>query len=282
MTTPKFSIVTPSFRNSNWLKLCIASVADQKGVEIEHIVQDAGSDDGTLDWLSHDPRVRAYVEKDSGMYDAINRGLRRATGEILAYLNCDEQYLPGALKMVYDYFQSHPEVKVLFAGAIVVGPCGQFIAYRKAVRPLKYHVWVNSLPFFTCAAFFRRRLLDAYELFFDPQFRDVGDAVWTLRLLDLKVRTGILDQLTSAYTRTGDNMQFKPNAVSERQRLFLSAPLWARLAKPAFLLHHRFHKLMSGAYSQKPFNYAIYTLANPHQRTAFAVARPSFRLQIPV
>ena len=91
----KFSIVTPSFRNSRWLKLCIASVADQQGVEFEHIVQDSCSDDGTQDWLPRDRRVKAFIEKDSGMYDAVNRGYRRAQGDILAYLNCDEQYLPG-------------------------------------------------------------------------------------------------------------------------------------------------------------------------------------------
>src|SRR6185503_18334195 len=94
----RVSVITPSYGNSEWLKLCIASVADQAGVEVEHIVQDAGSDDGTLAWLTNDPRVKAYVEKDEGMYDAINRGLRKATGDILAYLNCDEQYLPGALQ----------------------------------------------------------------------------------------------------------------------------------------------------------------------------------------
>src|SRR5258708_5193184 len=86
--SPFFSARTPSFRNSQWLKLCVASVADQ-GVELEHIVQDAGSDDGTLDWLPRDPRVKPFVESDQGMYDAINRGLRRANGEILSYLNCD-------------------------------------------------------------------------------------------------------------------------------------------------------------------------------------------------
>src|SRR5437773_84848 len=106
----KCSIVTPSFRNSAWLRLCVASVADQQGVEVEHIVQDAGSDDGTLDWLPTDPRVRAFVEKDSGMYDAINRGLRRASGDILGYLNCDEQYLPGALRAVKDFFEKNPGI----------------------------------------------------------------------------------------------------------------------------------------------------------------------------
>ena len=95
----RISIVTPSYRRSAWLKLCIASVADQP-VGAEHIVQDAGSDDGTLDWLPRDSRVKVFVEKDQGMYDGVNRGLRRAGGDILAYLNCDEQYLPGALSTV--------------------------------------------------------------------------------------------------------------------------------------------------------------------------------------
>src|SRR5665647_3272917 len=103
----KFSIITPSFRNSEWLKLCIASVADQSGVELEHIVQDSCSDDGTQDWLPHDPRVQAFIEKDGGMYDAVNRGYRRATGDILAYLNCDEQYLPDALAAVQDLSLIH-------------------------------------------------------------------------------------------------------------------------------------------------------------------------------
>ena len=113
----KFSIVTPSFRNSRWLKLCIASVANQQGVELDHIVQDSCSDDGTQDWLPHDKRVQAIIEKDGGMYDAVNRGYRRAQGDILAHLNCDEQYLPGALKTVHDYFESHPRVEVVLAGA---------------------------------------------------------------------------------------------------------------------------------------------------------------------
>src|SRR6266567_8816837 len=106
----RFSIITPSYRNSQWLKLCVASVADQEGVEFEHIVQDSCSDDGTQDWLPKDSRVKAFIEKDKGMYDAVNRGFARATGDILAYINCDEQYLPGALKGVHDCFADHPEV----------------------------------------------------------------------------------------------------------------------------------------------------------------------------
>src|SRR6266700_5293799 len=118
-STLRLSIITPSFLGRQWLKLCIASVADQQGVEVEHIVQDSCSDDGTQDWLPHDPHVKAFIEKDTGMYDAVNRGYRRATGDILAYLNCDEQYLPGGLAAVKRFFEQNPRVEVCLAGSIV-------------------------------------------------------------------------------------------------------------------------------------------------------------------
>src|SRR5262245_55356082 len=124
LLTNTFSIITPSFRSSAWLKLCLASVADQ-GVPAEHIVLDAGSDDGTLDWLPRDGRAKVFVEKDQGMYDAINRGMRRASGELLAYLNCDEQYLPGALRMASEFFELHPAVDMLFGDVVMVSPEGQ-------------------------------------------------------------------------------------------------------------------------------------------------------------
>src|SRR5712671_6013241 len=154
----RFSIITPSFRSSAWLKLCLASVADQ-AVAVEHIVQDAGSDDGTLDWLLHDQRAKVFVEKDQGMYDAINRGLRRSTGDILAYLNCDEQYLPGTLPAVEEFFRTHPQVDVLFGDIVFVNARGAYIGHRKVQTPLLYHTWTCHLSTLSCATFFRRRIV---------------------------------------------------------------------------------------------------------------------------
>ena len=276
-----FSIITPSFRNSAWLKLCVASVADQRGVTLEHIVQDAVSDDGTLDWLREDKRVHAFVEKDSGMYDAINRGLRRASGDLLAYLNCDEQYLPGALAAVKEFFGAHPEVEVVFADAVVVGPGGQFVAYRKVVTPSRRHVQVCHLPTLTCATFFRHSSLERHELFFDSQWRDLGDAAWVLRMLEKGVRVAVLRRYTSAFTRTGQNMNFLPNAIREKAALRAAAPMWARALAPLWAARHRLAKWRHGCYHQSPFEYAIYTQVHPDQRTAFEVDRPTFYLAVP-
>ncbi len=138
-----FSIITPSYRSSQWLRLCIASVADQQGVELEHIVQDSCSDDGTGDWLAADSRVSAYIEKDHGMYDAVNRGFRRAKGELLAYLNCDEQYLPGALKGVHDFFAANPGVDVALSDTTVTDSEGNYVCHRYSLVPRQHQVWVR-------------------------------------------------------------------------------------------------------------------------------------------
>jgi glycosyltransferase involved in cell wall biosynthesis len=271
----RFSVVTPSFRQSRWLKLCVASVADQ-GVEVEHIVQDACSDDGTLDWLLTDTRVRAYAEKDAGMYDAVNRGLRRASGEILSYLNCDEQYLPGALSAVGAYFDNHPEVDLLFGNCLVVGPKGEFICYRKVQRPSKYHVMVSHLPTFTCSTFFRRSVLEKHGLFFNSQWRDLGDAEWVLRALDKGVRVGILAEFLAAFADTGANMNLAPNAQREKKAMRAAAPAWARKLASVLVWRHRFNRLLFGAYRQEPFDYAIYTMDGAGRRVVHHVQHPTF------
>jgi len=271
------SIITPSFRGSRWLKLCVASVADQV-IEHEHIVQDAGSDDGTLDWLTTDPRVKAFVEQDRGMYDAVNRGYRRATGEILAYLNCDEQYLPGALAKVTAFFQAHPEVDVLFGDCLVVNADGSYLCERRSLTPQLLHTWTtSSLAFLTAATFLRRRVLDHHQLWFNPAYRDAGDQDWAQRLTRSGLKLAVLPEFLSVFTETGGNMNLGANAVRERREFHATAPLWVRTLTPLVLLHFRLRRWRAGHYRCQPYDYAIYTPESLRQRKLFQVANPTFR-----
>ena len=267
------TVITPSFRSSAWLKLCIASVADQK-VEVEHIVQDAGSDDGTLDWLLKDDRIKAFVEKDRGMYDAINRGLRRATGDIVAYLNCDEQYLPGALARVTDFFGKNPEVDILFGDVVIVDGEGRYLRHRKMQTPLLYHTWTCHLSTLSCGMFFRRRLLSDERSFFNPALRDVGDGDWMVRMLQRGVKMGTLGEFISTFTCTGTNMSIGPNARRENRELYNTAPLLARKLKSWLILHHRVRRWLGGMYRQEPFDYQIFTSKSPDRRQNFHVDQP--------
>ncbi|HEY5914827.1 MAG TPA: glycosyltransferase family 2 protein [Verrucomicrobiae bacterium] len=271
-----FSVITPSFRGGEWLRLCLASVADQQ-VPLEHIVQDAGSDDGTLNWLLSDARVKPFVEKDQGMYDALNRGFQRAQGQLAAWLNCDEQYLPGTLGRVCAWFDTHPDVDVLFGDVVMVDPEGNYVSHRKMQVPRLYHTWTCHLSTLSCAMFFRRSLVSERGYVFDPKLRAGGDGEWMVRLLRDGVRMGTLNEFTSVFTRTGRNLGSAPAAAREARELRRTAPAWARILRPFIVGHHRTRRLLGGMYSQRPFSYEIYTRHTAESRTSFRVARPRFR-----
>jgi glycosyltransferase involved in cell wall biosynthesis len=270
----KFSIITPSFRNSRWLKLCIASVADQQDVEVEHIVQDSCSDDGTQDWLPRDPRVKAFIEKDSGMYDAVNRGYCRAQGDVLAYLNCDEQYMPGALKAVADFFDAHPEIEVALAGTIVVDGRGQYMCHRHSLVPHPQHLWFR-FSVLTSSVFLRRSVISQRGIFFDTRWRDLGDFHWFAALMKNKVPMAVCDSFTSVFADTGENMNLKPNAIREKIETTAMAPRWVLALKPAWVVHHRLRRLAAGHFALKPTAYSLYTFDSPTQRVTIDVPKPT-------
>lgn len=270
----KFSIVTPSFRNSEWLKLCIASVADQQGVEFEHIVQDSCSDDGTQDWLPTDPRVKAFIEKDAGMYDAVNRGYRRATGDILAYLNCDEQYLPGALAAVQDFFEKNPHIEVAFAGTIVIDAEGKYICHRHALVPHPQHIWFR-FPVLTSSLFMRRSVVEKRGILFNTRWRALGDLHWVMALMKAGVPMKVCNTFTSTFTETGGNLGLSPTALQEREDTSQMRPGWVRALKKLWVVHHRLRRLVAGHFSLKSTSYACYTRRSPKQRVTFDVPKPT-------
>jgi glycosyltransferase involved in cell wall biosynthesis len=264
----RFSIVTPSFNQLDWLKLCMASVADQ-GCEVEHIVQDAGTD-GLASLANAGYRKGyhpcLYVEKDKGMYDAINRGLRRATGDICAYLNCDEQYLPGTLDRVRTYFEQHPKVEVLFGDAVCTDQNGMPLSYRRMVSPSLLHTRVLPLSTLTCSTFFRRSIVDRGFLF-DPSWKIRGDAIWVYDLLNAKIPMGVMPEPLAVFAFTGENQSETPEALAERVRWRESHGRASAGVRLFASLHHRLRKLYAGAYRTRTLNVALYTFKDGSKRT---------------
>ena len=114
---PLVTIVTPSLNMARFLPETIETVLSQDYGSIEYLVVDGGSTDGTLDILGHYERLgrlRYLVGKDKGPSDAADRGFREAGGEIFAWLNADDNYLPGAVRTGVEYLLSHPEVDVVY------------------------------------------------------------------------------------------------------------------------------------------------------------------------
>jgi glycosyltransferase involved in cell wall biosynthesis len=111
--TPRISVVTPSYNQAQFLDGCMRSVLSQGYPNLEYIVIDGGSSDGSVDIIkSHETQVTYWVsEPDGGQYDALNKGFRRATGEILAWLNADDMYLPWTFAIVADILATFPDVE---------------------------------------------------------------------------------------------------------------------------------------------------------------------------
>jgi glycosyltransferase involved in cell wall biosynthesis len=115
MTQPLVSIVTPSFNQGRFIAETIRSVLSQDYPRIEYLVVDGGSSDGTLEILHQfGDRLRWTSEPDRGQSDAINKGWRATSGEIVAWLNSDDVYHPGAITKVAGFFQTHPDVDLVY------------------------------------------------------------------------------------------------------------------------------------------------------------------------
>src|SRR5437016_13220935 len=118
MTLPLVSIVTPAYNQRRFLRRTIDSVLNQDYPRIEYFVFDGGSTDQSVDILqSYGARFFWVSQRDHGQSDAINQGLQRARGDILAYLNSDDILLPGAISKVVEHFRGHPDWDLLYGNA---------------------------------------------------------------------------------------------------------------------------------------------------------------------
>ena len=228
----KFSIVTPNYNYGRFLTKALESVlaqADAPGApEIEHIVIDGGSTDDSVDILKGwDAFARgaaaakaskytfSYVsEPDHGQTDAINKGLRRATGDIVAWLNADEWYDPGALSKMAAAFERRPKADLIHGEVRFVRPDGSTIRVKRDHRfsgfvLLWYGCYISS-----AATFWRRRVLDAGD-YLDASYKVCMDFEYWVRLWRHGYRFSFLPATLASFTWHDGNVS---EVLSSRRR----------------------------------------------------------------
>lgn len=207
------SIITPSRNGAQFIAEAVESVRNQGVSGIEHIVMDACSTDGTLPVLSGYPEVMVISAPDHGSHDAMNKGLARATGDIIGFLNVDDFYLPGVFDAVIEAFQN-PEVDVVVGRTLVFAE----VRGGKEIRFVRSHekghgLWLPELALGAPAingCFFRRRVFERLGNF-DNDYDFAADRHFLIRLAIAKVKSTWLDRTVLCYRLHDDSRTFNPN-----------------------------------------------------------------------
>lgn len=229
MSLPSFTIVTPCLNGAATLASTLESVRDQGyGGEVEHVVVDGGSTDGTLDILSAASGVRYISEPDRGLSDAVNKGIRMASNDVVGWLNADDVYLPGALAKVGAALAERPDALWATGPCLIIDADGdeirRFVTAYKSFLLRRYsygmHLVQNFVP--APSTFVKKEAFDRVGEF-DERFKYSMDYDLWLRL----GRIGpplVLDEPLAAFrmaegslSMTGFERQFAEHTQNARE-----------------------------------------------------------------
>lgn len=160
----KISIITPSFNSSRYIMETMKSVHTQSYQNYEHIVVDGLSKDNTQEIVKKFLNVYVISERDKGQSDAINKGFRKSVGDIIAWQNADDTYLPGAFESVVKFFRENPSVDLVYGYYQLIDSSSNWIC---DVYPIKWNDWMFKHGRFVPmqpTVFWRRRVFESIGL----------------------------------------------------------------------------------------------------------------------
>ncbi len=203
-TLPKISVITPSLNQAGYIERTIQSVLEQNYPNLDYIVVDGGSTDGTIEILKrYGSRLTWISEKDSGQSDAINKGMSMATGDILAYLNSDDIFEPGALTTVAARFMADPSIMWLTGRCRIIDEDDREVrsiitAYKDLLLDhYRYALLLIANPICQPATFWKKEVTDEIGLF-DPDESLVMDYDYWLRI-GKRYQPAIMDENLAAF-----------------------------------------------------------------------------------
>ncbi len=209
----KVSIVTVSFNQGQFLDRAIRSVLGQDHDDIEYIVVDPGSTDGSREIIERyrDRIARTVFEPDRGAPDGLNKGFASATGAIFAYLNADDAYLPGAVRAAVSAFERHPRTDIVVGHGYIVDAGGRIVRRFRSAPFSPWRFAYGAAVVMQQSTFFRRRAFERAGGF-DASNRSCWDADLYLEMCLAGARVRIVGGYWSLFTH-------HPNSISGSRRL---------------------------------------------------------------
>jgi Glycosyl transferase family 2 len=226
----RFSIITPTFNRRDMLVEALDSVAKQGWPEIEHIVVDGGSTDGTLELVASRPELHLIGGPDRGVYDALNKGIAAATGDIVCFLNSDDAFEPGALAAAAKGFAEDPGCDSVCGSARLVAGGETIEVYdREEDKRLTSARTALLGASIVNARFFRKEALAKVGPF-SLAYPIVSDRDLLMRAVTMGLRTKPIEPLVYTYRRHHASLSFSGEAAQRPviwQELLAVARHWA-------------------------------------------------------
>lgn len=180
---PKISIITPNYNGAAYLEQTILSVLNQKYPNLEYIIIDGGSTDGSVDIIKKYESQLAYwvSESDNGLYEAVQKGFEKSTGEIMAWINSDDMYVKGSFSMVSEIFAKFNEVNWLMGSPTLYDEKGRIVSVCNFKRWSKFNYYTNDYQFIQQeSVFWRRNLWENSGAKINTALKYAGDLeLWT-------------------------------------------------------------------------------------------------------
>jgi glycosyltransferase involved in cell wall biosynthesis len=208
----------------------ILSVVKQGYPNFEHIIVDACSQDNTLAILRSYPHVRWLSEPDGGQSDALNKGFRMSTGDLVGWLNADEYYLPGAFHAAGRFAMDNPAADILYGDSIFVDGEGRLQRAKKA-----HEFSFTILLYYGCfiptdATFFRRHFIEG-NFFIDTNYHVVMDFEYFVRCAASGRHFKYINRLLGSFRWHGSNNNSLQNEKRRKERLLVQRT-WSKLKLP--------------------------------------------------
>ncbi len=218
MIYPKISVITPSYNQVKYLERTIKSVLDQNYPNLEYIIIDGGSTDGSVDLIRrYANRLAHWVsERDSGQPNAINKGLRAATGDWVAWQNSDDVFYPGAFMSVASVAASIRDVQLIIGNMNLIDKDDHLLRAIKYVKPTYRSLLAERMVLTNQAAFWRRGLHSNVG-FLDESLDCAFDYEWFLRVLRHGVRATHVNATWGGLRMHGDTKTSNLKEVFERE-----------------------------------------------------------------
>ncbi len=211
MTKNKLSIITPSYNTLQYLKKNILSVNNQNFKDYEHIIIDGKSDDGTIEFLNNiNDNIRWISEKDNGQTHAINKGLKMSNGEIIGWLNSDDEYCPNIFSDVIKIFDSNKNIDIIHGDIFFIDEHSNIIGKSLGLDTKSYHNILTNNPINQPGIFFRKKLVKEIG-YLNEELNYVMDREFWFRLLLNQKKFHYLSQPLAKFRLISGTKTFEEN-----------------------------------------------------------------------